>query len=71
MTKPKPRMLIQTKATPRIFQIQKDQKETGVMLEERTSPGQDGYIGYLKTQKDQLLLDSFKDIRGSVYIKWS
>jgi hypothetical protein len=68
MTKPKPRILIQTKATPRIFQIQKDQKEARVMLDERTSPGTDGYLGNLN--RNQQLLDSFKDVRGSMYIEW-
>lgn len=67
MTKPK--IVIQTKATPRILQIQEVQKEMGVMLNERTIPGKDGYVGDLS--KNPELLDSFKDIRGSVYIEWS
>lgn len=64
MTKPK--LLVQTKATPRILQIQQVPNETSVALDERTRPGTDGYEGDLSEK----LLDSFQGVKGSVYLEW-
>ena len=64
MTKPK--LSVKTKAAPRVFQIQQTSNEASITLEERTKPGTDGYKGELSDK----LLDSFRDIRDSVYLEW-